>query len=145
MDEPYRKATKLDPTAFSGDFCPYELGIVDAIAQAPLPNAPVLKKYYGIIAVLYKMNVILPKGRIPQDWELIYLQAFSAPSRLFKPHVDTPRSDTQFGSPCCLSPMPPRGRPTCGSSPRPFYELRLFWTLQLYSNQAIGLEPMDVD
>ena len=29
LDESYRKATKMDRSAFSADFCPYELGIIE--------------------------------------------------------------------------------------------------------------------
>ncbi|KAE8827180.1 hypothetical protein PTNB73_08933 [Pyrenophora teres f. teres] len=78
IDESYRKASKLDATQFSTDFCPYEVGIVDVVAQALLPKWP--GDFQGIRAQLYKLNV------------------YQAPSGLLKPHVDTPRSDLQFGS-----------------------------------------------
>ncbi|KAL7775698.1 hypothetical protein CFE70_009542 [Pyrenophora teres f. teres 0-1] len=78
IDKSYRKASKLDATQFSTDFCPYEVGIVDVVAQALLPKWP--GDFQGIRAQLYKLNV------------------YQAPSGLFKPHVDTPRSDLQFGS-----------------------------------------------
>ncbi|KAF2795417.1 hypothetical protein K505DRAFT_382401 [Melanomma pulvis-pyrius CBS 109.77] len=80
LDESYRKATKMDRSAFSIDFCPYELGIVDTIAQVLLPNAGGNAGTKGVKAELYKLNI------------------YAAPSGFFKPHVDTPRSDTQFGS-----------------------------------------------
>ncbi|KAH6644873.1 hypothetical protein C7974DRAFT_440487 [Boeremia exigua] len=78
IDESYRKASKLDPTTFSTNFCPYEVGIIDSISQAllPLPN----NKSQGIRAELYKLNV------------------YEGPSGMFKPHLDTPRSDLHFGS-----------------------------------------------
>ncbi|KAI9845435.1 MAG: hypothetical protein M1837_004913 [Sclerophora amabilis] len=91
IDEAYRKATKLDPTAFSTTFCPYYAGIVDTIAQALLPNARLLQKHHGVKAELYKMNV------------------YAAPSGRFKPHVDTPRSCTQFGSLVVCLPSPHEG------------------------------------
>ncbi|KAF2117341.1 hypothetical protein BDV96DRAFT_611764 [Lophiotrema nucula] len=69
LDESYRKAIKLDRSVFSIDFCPYESGIVDTIAQMPAAQAE-----------LYKLNI------------------YAAPSGFFKAHVDTPRSNTQFGS-----------------------------------------------
>lgn len=55
LDDTYRKASKLDPTAFSSDFCPYAAGIIDTIGQAllPLPNYT----SQGIRAELYKLNV----------------------------------------------------------------------------------------
>ncbi|KAF2734385.1 hypothetical protein EJ04DRAFT_576923 [Polyplosphaeria fusca] len=80
QDESYRKASKMDRSSFSVDFCPYELGIVDTITQMLLPNARRGYDTHGVKAELYKMNV------------------YSAPSGFFKAHVDTPRSDTQFGS-----------------------------------------------
>jgi len=54
-DESYRRATKLDRSAFSIDFCPYELGIIDAIAQLLLPGTEHGTK--GVRAELYKLNV----------------------------------------------------------------------------------------
>ncbi|KAF2649770.1 hypothetical protein K491DRAFT_683553 [Lophiostoma macrostomum CBS 122681] len=80
IDESYRKATKLDSSAFSSDFCPYKLGIIDTIAQVLLPNANSRLGTSGVKAELYKLNI------------------YGAPSGLFKAHVDTPRSGTQFGS-----------------------------------------------
>ncbi|KAI4660751.1 uncharacterized protein J4E79_005319 [Alternaria viburni] len=78
IDESYRKASKLDTSAFSTNFCPYETGIIDVVAQALLPLSP--DQSQGVRAELYKLNV------------------YGAPSGLFKPHVDTPRSEMQFGS-----------------------------------------------
>ncbi|KAK5629470.1 hypothetical protein RRF57_005185 [Xylaria bambusicola] len=81
-DESYRKASKLDTSRFSSSFNPYELGIVDAVAQLLLPNLkenrPKWKR--GVRAELYKLNV------------------YSGPSGHFRAHVDTPRSIDQFGS-----------------------------------------------
>ncbi|KAH9876511.1 hypothetical protein J1614_003642 [Plenodomus biglobosus] len=68
IDEKYRKASKLDTNAFSTNFSPYEVGIIDVIGQALLPKDPIQTQ--GIRAELYKLN----------------------------PHVDTPRSELQFGS-----------------------------------------------
>lgn len=55
IDESYRKASKLDPTAFLTSFCPYEVGIIDTIGQAllPLPG----NNSQGVRAELYKLNV----------------------------------------------------------------------------------------
>ena len=55
IDESYRKASKLNPTAFSTNFCPYSSGIIDTIGQAllPLPH----NSSQGIRAELYKLNV----------------------------------------------------------------------------------------
>lgn len=57
LDESYRKATKLDRSAFAVDFCPYELGIIDTIAQVLLPNAGGNNGTHGVRAELYKLNV----------------------------------------------------------------------------------------
>ncbi|KAF1911956.1 hypothetical protein BDU57DRAFT_483512 [Ampelomyces quisqualis] len=78
IDESYRKASKLDTSAFSTNFCPYEAGIIDVIAQALLPKFPYSSQ--GIFAELYKLNI------------------YQAPSGFFRAHVDTPRSELQFGS-----------------------------------------------
>ncbi|KAF2029847.1 hypothetical protein EK21DRAFT_100911 [Setomelanomma holmii] len=78
IDESYRKASKLDSTAFSTNFCPYELGIIDVIGQTLLPRLPGTSQ--GIRAELNKLNI------------------YQAPSGIFKPHVDTPRTELQFGS-----------------------------------------------
>lgn len=55
IDESYRKASKLDPSAFSTNFCPYEVGIIDAISQTLLPLPK--RRAQGIRAELYKLNV----------------------------------------------------------------------------------------
>ncbi|KXS97959.1 hypothetical protein AC578_3119 [Pseudocercospora eumusae] len=87
LDETYRKAGALPTTEFLTDFCPYEMGIIDAVVQLLLPsitetsspgNRHMLKR--GLRAELYKLNV------------------YSGPSGLFKAHVDTPRSETHLGS-----------------------------------------------
>ncbi|KAL8364539.1 hypothetical protein RB595_003697 [Gaeumannomyces hyphopodioides] len=80
LDESYRKASKMDRSAFSSDFCPYELGIIDTIAQVLLPNTRDKIWTKGVRAELYKLNI------------------YSSPSGFFKSHVDTPRSEAQFGS-----------------------------------------------
>ncbi|KAK5689310.1 hypothetical protein LTR17_026350 [Elasticomyces elasticus] len=78
FDETYRKAGKLDTDQFMTDFCPYATGIIDVVAQMLLPN--VADRQRGVKAELYKLNV------------------YSGPSGKFKAHVDTPRSEKQFGS-----------------------------------------------
>ncbi|OCL13928.1 hypothetical protein AOQ84DRAFT_429161 [Glonium stellatum] len=79
-DESYRKASKLDASAFCSSFNPYELGIIDTIAQVLLPSIKEAKNMRGVRAELYKLNI------------------YSGPSGKFQAHVDTPRSDSQFGS-----------------------------------------------
>lgn len=79
-DETYRKALKMDTTAFATTFDPHALGIIDTIAQVLLPTMRESKVYRAVKAELYKLNI------------------YSAPSGKFKAHVDTPRSNGQFGS-----------------------------------------------
>jgi hypothetical protein len=57
LDDSYRRATKMDRYAFSVDFCPYEVGIIDTIAQILLPNAGGSAGTHGVRAELYKLNV----------------------------------------------------------------------------------------
>lgn len=95
VDESYRKASKLDTSAFSTNFCPYEAGIIDVIGQTLLPKAP--NSSQGIRAELYKLNVsLMTTSR--RDRRADMSQIYQAPSGFFKPHVDTPRSEFQFGS-----------------------------------------------
>jgi len=56
-DETYRKASKLDASAFSSTLNPYELGIIDAIAQVLLPSVKDASNMRGVRAELYKLNV----------------------------------------------------------------------------------------
>ncbi|KAK5724812.1 hypothetical protein LTR15_004861 [Elasticomyces elasticus] len=78
FDETYRKAGKLDTDQFMTDFCPYATGIIDVVAQMLLSS--ISGRQRGVKAELYKLNV------------------YSGASGKFKAHVDTPRSEKQFGS-----------------------------------------------
>jgi hypothetical protein len=104
LDEKIRKAGKLEACDFSTNFNPYDYGIVDAVSQELLPGIMRAGKQpavvrWGVVAELYKLNV------------------YSGPSGMFKPHVDTPRGRTQFGSLVICLPtkfegnisMPPTG------------------------------------
>ncbi|KAJ3499465.1 hypothetical protein NLG97_g304 [Lecanicillium saksenae] len=86
-DEAYRKALKMDPTAFCSTVDPHALGIVDTIAQLLLPSFMASSTHRAVEARLYKLNA----SGLPA---LVY----SGPSGKFKAHVDTPRSPLQFGS-----------------------------------------------
>lgn len=85
FDEKIRKAGALAADFFSTNFNPYDFGIVDTVAQELVPGIvragkqPAVQRW-GVVAELYKLNV------------------YSAPSGMFKPHVDTPRGRTHFGS-----------------------------------------------
>lgn len=58
MDESYRKAGKLDTSAFSTTFDPYSVGIVDAVAHALIPKlSQRTNTTSGLRAELYKLNV----------------------------------------------------------------------------------------
>jgi hypothetical protein len=84
FDEKIRKAGALAADFFSTNFNPYDFGIVDAVAQELLPGIlragkqPAVKRW-GVVAELYKLNV------------------YSAPSGMFKPHVDTPVDELILG------------------------------------------------
>ncbi|KAH6680481.1 hypothetical protein B0J14DRAFT_648860 [Halenospora varia] len=96
LDEKIRKAGVLEATEFSTNFNPYDYGMVDAVAKALLPGIARpneegkdgSEENWGVVAELYKLNV------------------YSAPSDKFKPHVDTPRGFTQFGSLVVSLPNP---------------------------------------
>ncbi|TFK80501.1 hypothetical protein K466DRAFT_648634 [Polyporus arcularius HHB13444] len=76
-DEAYRKAGKLDRTDFLLGFDAERTGLVDIVHEELL--IPRSKKKEAISAELYKLNVY-------------------GPGSFFKAHVDTPRSEAQFGS-----------------------------------------------
>lgn len=62
LDESYRKASKLDCTAFSTNFHPHDCSIVDSIRQVLLPSMTAGGEGIGIgprgvKAELYKLNV----------------------------------------------------------------------------------------
>lgn len=56
-DETYRKALKMDTTAFATTFDPYSLGIIDTIAQVLLPSMQESRLHRAVKAELYKLNV----------------------------------------------------------------------------------------
>lgn len=91
LDVSYRRASKMDPSQFSSTFNPYEVGIVDTVAQALLPTLIPRRQTRSLKAELYKLNV------------------YSAPSGKFKPHVDTPRSSAQVGSLVVCLPLSHKG------------------------------------
>jgi hypothetical protein len=82
IDESYRRASKLDTSAFSTNFCPYEAGIIDIIGQALLPQD--LGSSQGIRAELYKLNACTPSFNgvitLTVDRSIKPLQAFSRPT-----------------------------------------------------------------
>lgn len=80
LDKNYRNAAKRDRSDFSSDLCPYELGLIDTVAQVLLPSIKEGISAEGVRAELYALNI------------------YSAPSGFFKSHVGTPRSESQFGS-----------------------------------------------
>lgn len=57
-DESYRKASKMEPSRFSTNFCPYTSGIISVVSQLLLPN-PLSEKQRTLKAELYKLNVCL--------------------------------------------------------------------------------------
>lgn len=57
LDPSYRNAVKMEPSDFCTNFSPYELGIVDTIAQILLPSAINSDRHRAVRAELYKLNV----------------------------------------------------------------------------------------
>lgn len=86
---------KLDNTKFATNFHPYDHGIVDAIQQMLLPTVLAARQSSGgrarVVTDLYKLNI------------------YAGSHDLFRPHVDTPRSETQFGSLVICLPSPHEG------------------------------------
>ena len=91
IDEIYRKASKLDESAFCTNFNSYALGIIDTAAQVLAPDDCMqTNEVHGIREELYKLNV----RSFPAANGLIYSQSqkvYSSPAGKFKAHVDTPR------------------------------------------------------
>lgn len=79
-DEGYRKALQMNPEAFSVNFNPYDLGIIDTIAQVLLPSIIDSRKCRAVRAELYKLNI------------------YSGPQGKFRAHVDAPRFNMHFGT-----------------------------------------------
>ncbi|GBE85341.1 hypothetical protein BKA93DRAFT_735463 [Sparassis latifolia] len=86
LDESYRKAGKLDTSAFSMQFHAGDAGLLEAV-KTDLMEA---QRQRPIRAELYKLNVYGPKS-------------------FFKSHVDTPRSETMFGSLVVVFRTPHKG------------------------------------
>ncbi len=59
LDKSYRKATKLDASAFATDLCPYGLGIVNTAAELLMPGVG-LSWSRAVKAELYRLNVGWP-------------------------------------------------------------------------------------
>ncbi|KAI1392833.1 uncharacterized protein F4822DRAFT_142430 [Hypoxylon trugodes] len=83
FDENVRKAGTIN--SFLTNFDPYSFGVIDTIGKELLPGITRAGKQtaierWGIVAEPYHLNV------------------YSAPSGMFKAHVDTPRGRTHFGS-----------------------------------------------
>ncbi len=112
-DETYRKALKMNPDAFCSTFDPYSTGIIDIVAQMLLPSFGHSTTRRAVDAKLYKLNVsgLVEPFRFTDstDCGLFSLQIYSGPSGMFKAHVDTPRSPTQFGSLVVCLPVEHRG------------------------------------
>lgn len=76
LDTTYRKALAMEAARFSSSFHPSDHGILQTITDLMLPLCSNSRRVH---AELYKLNTYEPGGK-------------------FKPHIDTPRSETQFGS-----------------------------------------------
>ncbi|KAF8971147.1 hypothetical protein BDZ97DRAFT_1651431, partial [Flammula alnicola] len=87
LDESYRKAGKMDVKNFATQFSPVSSGIVQNIRESLLQGQNADEE---IKVELYKLNVY-------------------GPGSFFKAHVDTPRSDTMFGSLVVIFPTSHEG------------------------------------
>ncbi|KAJ5703223.1 hypothetical protein N7488_010771 [Penicillium malachiteum] len=91
LDKSYRLASKMDVQHFSCDFSPHDNGVMEKVRQALAFRDYTGNSHRGLRAELYKLNV------------------YSAPSGMFKTHVDTPRSENQMGSLVVCLPSPHEG------------------------------------
>ncbi|KAJ5593578.1 hypothetical protein N7537_010482 [Penicillium hordei] len=91
IDEGYRQASTLDIQKFSSDYSPYDNRVMEKVSQALAFRGVADNSHRGLRAELYKMNI------------------YSAPSGMFKAHVDTPRSEHQMGSLVVCLPTPHEG------------------------------------
>ncbi|KAL1708422.1 hypothetical protein EV121DRAFT_197119 [Schizophyllum commune] len=87
-DENYRKARKMDASAFSCKFDPGHSGLLDLLCTEFLSEGGDARQ--KIVCELYKLNVY-------------------GEGSFFKAHKDTPRSDTMFGSLVVVLPTPHEG------------------------------------
>jgi hypothetical protein len=86
FDDSYRKASKLDTSAFSTNFCPYVSGIIDAVGQTLLPRHS--SSDQGIRAELYKLNVSA-RSMQNEHWFLIS-NRFTKPLLASLSHMSIP-------------------------------------------------------
>ncbi|KAL8915126.1 MAG: hypothetical protein Q9172_006955 [Xanthocarpia lactea] len=107
LDESYRKAAKLDSHQFSTNFSPYDVGIIATVTQTLLPGiakplADEKQLFVENLGVVAELQVECMALSLPPRCHVLhssfFVQVYSAPSGMFKPHVDTPRGATQFGS-----------------------------------------------
>jgi len=92
INESYRKASKLDASTFSTDFCPYEVGIIDVIGQALLPKSPGGSQ--GIRAELYKLNVNHCNPCFFSSTEAYHHHRSTKPRLVCSSHTSIPRAQT---------------------------------------------------
>ena len=116
MDETYRKAGKMDESAFSTNFNPYALGIIETAAQALVPNySRQTNETRGIRAALYKLNVRIPcptMSAVAHPSSLRYiprLLAGSKPTSTLRARstrsarsLSVSQVSTKVGSLCCV-------------------------------------------
>ncbi|KAK2734712.1 hypothetical protein FQN57_001482 [Myotisia sp. PD_48] len=101
LDLNYRSAGKLDPSQFGVNFHPADFGILETIEQLLLPSVELYEKGHED----EDMPIAVRRVRA----ELYKLNVYSGPSGIFRAHVDTPRSSSQFGSLVVCLPSPHAG------------------------------------
>jgi len=94
VDESYRKALKMDSSEFATQFSPLSSGIMEDIRKALFGS----RTTESIKVELYKLNVYGTSFSIPVFPRLTSIIPIPGPGSFFKPHVDTPRSESMVGS-----------------------------------------------
>jgi len=95
LDPKYRSGRKLDNTKFASSFNPFDYDNMELIKQILFSGAIQLGAEEPLItAELYiKLNVFFLCLQLHCQFKI-----YRGPHDKFKPHVDTPRTETQFGS-----------------------------------------------
>ncbi|KAM5533678.1 hypothetical protein V8D89_012645 [Ganoderma adspersum] len=106
LDETYRKAGKMDSDNFMTGLDPEATGLCDAVRLGLLSAQDETR---AVRAELYKLNVYGERGSYPGhhvEWSWLTPTGEGA---FFKPHKDTPRGQSMFGSLVVVFPTPHEG------------------------------------
>lgn len=116
LDESYRKAGKLDESAFCTNFNPHSLGIINTFGQALAPDSwQQTNETHGIRAEMYKLNVCASLLSHNSRLACFELSQFSTGLFCAFRQIQTTRRYSTLQAPDCVS----RGLPTQCSQRRP--------------------------